>query len=272
MWTNENRARYDRSKLRYPSDVTDAEWALIEPLIPPAKRGGGKRTVVMRAVVNRLMYALSTRYPWRAIPKDLPPKSTVYGYFDLWTYDGTLDRIHHALYVKCREPAGREASPTAAVLDSRSVKSAGKGGIASIRMATMQEKRSRQEAAYSRRYDRPAASCACSCCRHSGSRWRRSCPSHDVREIPVFAKAVCRLSGPAVPRRAEECIAVCRYRDRQALGCGQRFRGAASSMGRRKNLFMARSLPKAGQGLRKPQSQRAGVSAPRHLPHAQKSL
>jgi transposase len=143
MWTNENRARYDRSKLRYPSDVTDAEWALVGPLIPPAKRGGGKRTVEMRSIVNGLMYVLSTGCQWRAIPKDLPPKSTVHGYFDLWTYDGTLDRIHHALYVKCREAAGREASPTAAVIDSQSVKSAEKGGIASIRMATMQEKRSR---------------------------------------------------------------------------------------------------------------------------------
>jgi transposase len=77
MWTNENRTRYDRSKLRYPSDVTDAEWALVGPLIPPAKRGGGKRTVEMRAVVNGLMYVLSTGCQWRAIPKDLPPKSTV---------------------------------------------------------------------------------------------------------------------------------------------------------------------------------------------------
>jgi transposase len=143
MWTNENRARYDRSKLRYPSDITDAEWALVEPLIPPAKRGGGKRTVEMRAVVNGLMYVLSTGCQWRAIPKDLPAKSTVYGYFDLWTYDGTLDRIHHALYVKCREAAGREASPTAAVIDSQSVKSAEQGGAASIRTATMPERRSR---------------------------------------------------------------------------------------------------------------------------------
>ncbi|QGM97717.1 IS5 family transposase [Methylocystis parvus OBBP] len=128
MWTNENRARYDRSKLRYPSDVTDAEWALVGPLIPPGKRGGGKRTVEMRSIVDGLMYVLSTGCQWRAIPKDLPPKSTIHGYFDLWTYDGTLDRIHHALYVKCREAAGREASPTAAVIDSQSVKSAEKGG------------------------------------------------------------------------------------------------------------------------------------------------
>ncbi len=97
-------------------------------MIPRAKRGGGKRTVDLREVVNGLMYVLSTGCQWRAIPKDLPPRSTVNGYFGLWDYDGTLDRIHHVLYVKCRELAQREASPTAAIIDSQSVKSAEKGG------------------------------------------------------------------------------------------------------------------------------------------------
>ena len=142
-----NRARYDRSFLRYPSDLTDDEWALVEPLIPPAKRGGDKRTVIMREVVNGLMYILSTGCQWRAIPKDLPPRSTIHGYFDLWSWDGTLDRIHHMLYVKCREALGREASPTAAVIDSQSVKSAEKGGLRSIRRVTMREKRSRARSA-----------------------------------------------------------------------------------------------------------------------------
>ena len=129
MWTSRNRARYDRSKLRYPSDVTDEEWELIVRLIPPGKSGGGKRTVIMREVVNGLMYVLSTGCQWRAIPKDLPPKSTVYDYFDLWTYDGTLQRIHHALYEQCREQAQREASPSAAIIDSQSVKSAEKDAM-----------------------------------------------------------------------------------------------------------------------------------------------
>jgi transposase len=149
MWTNENRRRYDRSKLRYPSDLTDDEWALIEPEIPPAKRGGGKRTVNMREVVNGLMYVLSAGCQWRAIPKDLPPRSTVNGYFVLWDYDGTLGRIHHVLYVKCREQAEREASPTAAIIDSQSVKSAEKGGPASIRTASTRARRSRERSAIS---------------------------------------------------------------------------------------------------------------------------
>ena len=112
MWTVENRGSYDCGGLRYPSDVTDDEWAHIAPLIPPAKRGGRKRNVDVRDVVNGLMYILSTGCQWRAIPKDLPPRSTLFGYFELWDYDGTLDRIHHSLYVKCREAIGREASPT----------------------------------------------------------------------------------------------------------------------------------------------------------------
>jgi transposase len=149
MWTPENRGRYDRSKLRYPSDLTDDEWALIKPLIPPAKRGGNRRHVDEREIVDGLMYILSTGCQWRALPKDLPPRSTVHDYFDLWSWDGTLDRIHHALYVKCREQAGREASPSAAIIDSQSVKAAEKGGPRSIRMATTRARRSRARSAIS---------------------------------------------------------------------------------------------------------------------------
>ena len=108
---------------------------MIESLIPPARRGGNKRHVDEREVMNGIMYVLSTGCQWRAIPKDLPPRSTVHDYLDLWSYDGTLDRIHHALYVECRERGKREASPTAAIIDSQSVKSAEKGGPVSIRMA-----------------------------------------------------------------------------------------------------------------------------------------
>ncbi len=128
MWKPENRPRYDRSHLRYPSDLTDDEWKLIRPLIPPAKRGGNKRHVDLREVVNGAMYILSTGCQWRAIPKDLPPRSTIHDYLVRWDNDGTLNRIHHTLYVKCRELAEREASPTAAIIDSQSVKSAEKGG------------------------------------------------------------------------------------------------------------------------------------------------
>jgi transposase len=147
MWTPQNRKRYDRSRLRYPSDLTDEEWAYVAPLIPPAKRGGNKRTVDIREVMNGVMYVLGTGCQWRALPKDLPSKSTVHDYLILWSCDGTLDRIHQTLYVACREQAEREASPTAAIIDSQSVKSAEKGGPASIRPAMMRARKSRARSA-----------------------------------------------------------------------------------------------------------------------------
>jgi transposase len=147
MWTDENRAKYDRSGLRYPSDLTDAEWAVIGPLIPPAKRGGNKRTVNVREVINGLLYILSTGCQWAALPKDLPPRSTVNDYFRRWEDDRTLERIHHELYVACREQARREASPTVAIIDSQSVKSAEKGGRASTRRDMMRARRSKARSA-----------------------------------------------------------------------------------------------------------------------------
>ena len=141
MWTPENRRRYDRGGLRYESDLTNDEWAEVAPLIPPAKPGGNKRSVDIREVVNGLMYILSTGCQWRAIPRDLAPRSTVYDYMGRWSWDGTLERIHHALYVKCREQALRKVSPTAAVIDSQSVKSIEKGGPISTRTATMRARR-----------------------------------------------------------------------------------------------------------------------------------
>jgi transposase len=97
----------------------------------------------MREVVNGIMYVLSTGCQWRYVPKDFPSKSTLHRYFDLWNYDGTLERIHHALYVQCREKLGRQASPTACVIDSQSVKSAEKGGPKLTRMVLMRAKRSK---------------------------------------------------------------------------------------------------------------------------------
>jgi transposase len=128
MWKPEHRRAAERRDLRYPSDLTDAEWAMIAPLIPPAKRGGRKRTVDVREVLNAIFYVLSTGCQWKALPKDLPPRSTVYDYLDLWDWDGTVERIHHALYIEVREREGREASPTAAIIDSQSARSAQKGG------------------------------------------------------------------------------------------------------------------------------------------------
>ena len=136
MWKPHHRAAADRRGLRYESDLTDAEWALVAPLIRPAKRGGRPRTVNVREVLNAVFYVLWTGCQWKALPKDLPPRSTVWEYLDLWDWDGTLGRIHHALYVEVREKAGREASPTTAIIDSQTAKGAVKGGLRSTRPGT----------------------------------------------------------------------------------------------------------------------------------------
>jgi transposase len=142
MWTDENRQNYNRDRLRYPSDLTDEEWSQVAKLIPAAKRGGRRRRVEVREVLNGIMYVLSTGCQWRYVPRDLPPRSTLHGYLQRWEYDGTLAKIHHALYQKCREQVDREASPTACIIDSQSVKSAEKGGPASIPKGMMRGRKS----------------------------------------------------------------------------------------------------------------------------------
>ncbi len=141
MGKPEHRKSANRRGLRYDSDLTDAEWALVEPLIRPAKRGGRPRSVNVLEVLNAVFSVLCTGCQWKALPKDLPPRSTVWEYLDLWGWDGTLNRIHHALYVETREQTGREASPTTAIIDSQTAKGALKGGLRSIRQATTRARR-----------------------------------------------------------------------------------------------------------------------------------
>ena len=143
MWKPEHRVAADRGGLRYPSDLTDAEWLRIEPEIPPAKRGGRPREVNLREVFNAICYVLSTGCQWQALPKDLAAKSTAHYYFMLWDWDGTLERIHHALYVELREREGRQASPTTAIIDSQSAKAAQKGARRLTRRASTRARRSR---------------------------------------------------------------------------------------------------------------------------------
>jgi transposase len=142
MWKPEQRVAARRVGQRYDSDLTDEEWALVAPLIPPAKRGGGKRRVNLREVVNAIFYVLWTGCQWKALPKDLPPKSTAHWYLMLWEWDGTLERIHHTLYVAVREQEGREASPSAAIIDSQSAKAAPKGGLRLTRKAMTRARKS----------------------------------------------------------------------------------------------------------------------------------
>lgn len=111
----------------YLTDLSEGEWTLVAPLIPPAKLGGRPRSVDMREILNALFYRLRTGCSWEMLPHDLPPHQTVYEYFNQWSKDGTWAQINDRLVRRVRQQAGRDPEPSAAILDSQSVKTDQKG-------------------------------------------------------------------------------------------------------------------------------------------------
>jgi transposase len=143
MWTDDNRNAYDRRTSRYPSDLTDEEWALVAPHLPPPKQRSRRPSPERRAILDAILYVLTTGCQWRQLPKDLPPRSTAHDYFVDWHSDGTLTRIHHALYCQARELADKDPTPTTSIVDSQSVKGAEKGGVRTTPPAMMVRRKSR---------------------------------------------------------------------------------------------------------------------------------
>ena len=129
MWTETTRRKYAREHLRYATDVTDAEWAVIAPLLPRERRLGRPREVDLREVMNAIFYILRAGCQWRLLPRDFPPRSTVQRYFYAWRDTGVLENINHHLVMALREHMGREASPTAGVIDSQSARTTESGGL-----------------------------------------------------------------------------------------------------------------------------------------------
>lgn len=128
MWTEITRGQHAREGLRYASDLTDAEWALIEPFMPVCRRLGRPRKTSLRSVVEAILYIVSTGCQWRALPKEFPPYSTVQGYFYRWRDEGRWQKIHDHLVSRARRQLGRKPKPSAAVIDTQSVATTESGG------------------------------------------------------------------------------------------------------------------------------------------------
>lgn len=142
MWTDEHRETYRRPSGQFPSNLTDGEWERLAPLIPAATPGGRPRKTDMRSAMNAIFYLLRTGCPWRYLPTDgFPPRSTVYNIFRKFQREGVWETIWAELHMALRERLGREASPTAGVIDSQSLKSAGKGAVKTTKWVTTPEKR-----------------------------------------------------------------------------------------------------------------------------------
>jgi transposase len=246
MWTCENRSKYNRDKLHYASDLTDEEWSHVASLIPPAKHGGRKRKVDVREVVNGIMYVLSTGCQWRYVPKDLPAKSTLVDYFDLWSYDGTLENIHYALYVKCREAMGRETSPTTCVIDSQRVKGAEKGRCIDPNGYDAGEKIKGKNVGL---FLHTVVHLTDVQDRYGGFWFSRLCSVYTHSCVNCSPIAAIKERNFARPRRKP-----CRNLATEIVkwfGSRRRFRGVAPAVGHQAILRMTQPLPPLGQEFRK---------------------
>ena len=225
-WTAATRGDYVRSSGMYASDVTDREWPLIAPHLPAARPGGRPRSACLRRVVNAVFHLLQTGCQWRMLPRDFPPRSTVYGYFRGWTASDVWAHVHDVLCRQTRGLEGREESPSAAIIDSRSVKTGadarGMVGFDAPLGECMHspvgngKARQRSRTPPGHGHARPDASRRGPFRRNAGSRRRRVGPRSHHQTLPVHREVLRRRRLPRSARRQNRAAP---GGDHQALRC-----------------------------------------------------
>ena len=247
-WTEITREQYRRDELRYASDMTDAEWGLIERLLPRANRRGRPRRTDLRSVVEAVLYILSTGCQWRALPHEFPPYSTVQGYFYAWRDTGRWQRIVHVLVRRHEKSSGARPKPTAAVIDSQSAPDHAGWRAARLRR---REAHLRPQAAHCDRYQWPASRDSCSSSQRPGLPWRGTAAEEGAGAIPSAGPRLCRsdLSREAASRCALGLRSM-DHRDRRAAPRRQRLPASAATMGCGTNIRLVRQMPTPRQGLR----------------------
>lgn len=228
----------------YPSDMTEAQWEVVQKHLPPGKRTGRPRVRSARDMINAIFYVQTTGCQWRALPKDYPPWKQVYNTFARWRKRGVWDALLVALRQQVRTKAGKQATPSVAIMDSQSVKTVSKGGSA----ATTRARKPRVQAPHSRRHTGTAAGGSGVFGRHPGSGGRQGAFGAPVYALRAFQAHLCRwwLCGQA--HRLEPSHVWLDAASDQAPGA-TRLQGIAQTLDRGENLCLAESLTQAFQGL-----------------------